>query len=118
MGALIADTHSKNRTFSSMHDSVGLMQYAVNVTNTGALDADDVVLGFISPPGAGRDGVPLKQLFGFERVHVKAGKTETVWLYPALLDFTAVDVNGNRFTSAGEYSVEFGVASTAAHGQG
>ena len=49
--------------------------FVVNVTNTGSMDADDVVLGFISPPGAGKGGLPLQSLFGFERVHVKAGET-------------------------------------------
>jgi hypothetical protein len=29
-----------------------LVQYAVNVTNTGSVDSDDVVLGFLHPPGA------------------------------------------------------------------
>ena len=38
----------------------------VTVTNTGKLDADDVVLGFLTPPGAGQNGVPLQTLYGFE----------------------------------------------------
>jgi beta-D-xylosidase 4 len=38
----------------------------VNVTNTGSVDSDDVVLGFLTPPGAGQNGVPIQQLFGFE----------------------------------------------------
>ncbi len=47
----------------------------VNVTNVGAVDADEVVLGFISPPvGPGR---PLQQLFDFSRVHLSAGQTAT-----------------------------------------
>jgi hypothetical protein len=33
-----------------------LVTYVVNVTNTGSMDADDVVLGFMVPPGAGKDG--------------------------------------------------------------
>lgn len=37
-----------------------LVEYAVNVTNTGSVDADDAVLGFLVPPGAGKDGVPLQ----------------------------------------------------------
>jgi hypothetical protein len=32
------------------------VNYMINVTNTGKLDADDVVLGFLVPPGAGVDG--------------------------------------------------------------
>lgn len=53
----------------------------VTVTNTGKMDADDVVLGFMVPPGAGVDGVPLQTLFGFERVHVPAGQSVSVYLY-------------------------------------
>ena len=49
-----------------------LVNYEVKVTNTGTVDADDVVLGFLVPPGAGVNGVPLQTLFGFERVHVPA----------------------------------------------
>ena len=30
------------------------------VTNTGTVDSDDVVLGFLVPPGAGQDGVALQ----------------------------------------------------------
>ena len=40
-----------------------LVEYLVNVSNVGEVDADDVVLGFMTPPGAGQDGVPLQTLF-------------------------------------------------------
>ena len=56
--------------------------FTVKVTNTGALDAGDVVLGFLGPPGAGKDGVPLQTLFGFERVFVKAGEAKEVTISP------------------------------------
>jgi len=95
-----------------------LVSYVVDVTNSGAVDADDVVLGFLTPPGAGSAGLPLKILFGFERVHVPAGKTVRVWLYPRLADFSQVDGGGARRAHAGEYTVSFGVAETAAHGMG
>ena len=36
------------------------VSYFVNVTNTGAVDSDEVVLGFLVPPGAGMEGVPLQ----------------------------------------------------------
>ena len=85
-----------------------LVKYAVNVTNTGQMDADDVVLGFLRPPGAGIDGVPLQSLYAFERVHVKAGATVTVALYPALSEFTQVDDAGERHELAGEYTFHFG----------
>jgi hypothetical protein len=83
--------------------------YAVKVTNTGTVDADDAVLGFLSPPGAGTDGVPLKVLFGFERVHVKAGQSVTVYLYPALTDFAFANAAGERLPLPGTYKLSFGV---------
>ena len=65
----------------------------MNVTNTGSIDADHVVLGMLTPPDAGKEGVPLQTLWGFERVHVPAGKTVTVEMYPAMTDFTQVRRN-------------------------
>merc|ERR1712194_78710 len=90
----------------------------INVTNTGKIDADDVVLGFITPPGAGMNGVPLRSLFGFERVHVKAGETVTVVLYPALTELASVTLNGERHVLPGQYEVSFGVAETVPLGMG
>jgi beta-D-xylosidase 4 len=90
----------------------------VNVTNTGSIDADDVVLGFLVPPNAGVDGAPLQTLFGFERVHVPAGQTVSVFIYPALADFVQTDSTGKRVAVAGEWKVRFGIPEVAPHGQG
>ena len=92
--------------------------YEVRVTNTGERDADDAVLGFIVPPNAGEDGTPLQSLFGFERVHVPAGETVSVFLYPGLGEFAETRRDGSRAARAGEYTVRFGVAAAAEHGQG
>jgi len=85
--------------------------YTVNVTNAGNVDADEVVLGFVTSPGAGENGVALTNLFAFERVHVPAGITVTVNLYPAFTDFTHVDGSGNRSPMPGYHTISFGVAS-------
>merc|ERR1719379_957074 len=92
------------------------VQYVVNVSNIGNKDSDDVVLGFLTPPGAGTNGIPLKVLFGFERVHVKAGETVSVFLYPALTDFARAMDDGKLEIAPGKYSVHFGVAETLRHG--
>jgi len=114
-----AITSSAGRKFMSLKlMQTPFVQYVVNVTNTGKYDADDSVLGFIVPPGAGMNGVPLKQLFGFERVHIRAGQTVSVFLYPAIGDFTQVDSTGARAPVAGEYTVQFGVPETSPFGQG
>ena len=67
----------------------------------GAVDSDDVVLGFLTPPNAGQGGVPLQTLFGFERVFVKAGESMTVNLFPELTQFTRVEADGSRVAAPG-----------------
>ena len=93
-------------------------EFQVQVTNTGARDADDVVLGFLTPPDAGKHGAPLKSLFAFERIHVAAGATVSVTLYPTFTDLTAVTAGGARVARPGEYTVSFGVGEAARHGMG
>ena len=109
---MITQTKNDGRIFPA-HALLGaaapLVNYEVNVTNTGSVDSDEVVLGFLKPPGAGENGVPLQTLYGFERVHVPAGKTVTVQLYPSLADFSQVDENGDRYELPGEYTFHFGV---------
>ena len=51
-------------------------------------------------------------------MHVKAGETVTVTIYPSLADFTRTTLDGERVAHPGEYRVWFGVKETAAHGQG
>ena len=92
--------------------------YTVKVTNSGDIDADDVVLGFVHPPGAGKNGVPLKSLFGFERVFVKSGESVEVTLYPGITDFTAVSEDGQRSALRGVYGFSFGVEETVKGGGG
>ena len=94
------------------------VDFYVNVTNTGSLDADDVVLGFLVPPGAGSGGVALQELFGFERVFVRAGETVTVYLGAQGVRFTQAGADGVRRALAGEYTARFGVKESAALGMG
>jgi|EP01046_Picozoa_sp_COSAG06_P040452 hypothetical protein len=86
-----------------------VVSYTINVTNTGSMDADHVVLGMLTPPQAGTGGVPLQTLWGFERVFVPAGKTVSVTMYPALTEFTQVDASGLRNVHTGVYTFSFGL---------
>ena len=111
----------KNKPFPPQHeiDSLGtLVQHQITVTNTGNVDADDVVLGFMKPPGAGKNGVPLQSLYDFARVHVPAGKSVTVSLNATALDFTQVGLGGTRSVHPGEYTFQFGIPETSMLGQG
>jgi len=120
--AMLRETYTAGRTFPKAEHTVGaaapIVSYYVNVTNTGPMAADDVVLGFLVPPNAGKDGAPLQTLFAFERVHVPAGATVRVNLYPALTDLTLTGLDGTKTAAAGEWTVKFGVQETAKLGQG
>ena len=61
MRGLLERTQAAGRTFpsSDMLEAEPPVSFEVNVTNLGDVPADDVVLGFMVPPGAGKDGVPL-----------------------------------------------------------
>ena len=87
---MVAQTKADGRTFPDSHmlrAAPPVVSYAVNVTNTGSVDADEVVLGFLKPPGAGVGGTPLQTLYGFERVHLKVGRNP-----PPLLLFQPADL--------------------------
>jgi hypothetical protein len=70
------------------------------------------------PPGAGTNGLPLQELFGFERVFVPAGQTVTVYIGAQGVRFTQAGVDGVRRVLPGEYTVRFGVKETFEFGMG
>ena len=82
---------------------VGANSFVVDVTNTGRMAADDVVLLFLVPPGAGAGGVALKDLVAFDRVHVGVNATVSV----------ALSVPLKVFAAKGAYRVEAGVRGDA-----
>ena len=95
-----------------------VVSHRVTVHNTGRLDADDVVLGFLTPPNAGKDGAPLQSLFDFARIHVPAAASVTVQLNASALHFTQLSANGTRRPVEGLYTLRFGLRETAHLGQG
>jgi len=115
-----ADAHAATGVIGHIPASLKTtaVDFYVNVTNTGSVDSDDVVLGFIVPPGAGVNGVPLQELFGFQRVFVPAGQTVTVYLGAQGVRFTQAGKDGVRRVLRGEYRVRFGVKETASLGMG
>jgi hypothetical protein len=85
------------------------VSYCINVTNTGIVDSDEVILGFLVPPEAGQMGVPLQQLFGFTRVHVKASETARTCFGIEARFLTQVTRGAKRAAVPGNYKVRFGV---------
>ena len=49
-----------------------------------------------SPKHASRPARSRRSLFGSERVHVPAGQTASVWLYPALTELAHTPLSGER----------------------
>jgi len=82
--------------------------YEINVTNTGKVAGDEVVLAYFYPTNLTATAVPLiKQLFGFERVHVAPGQTVTVYFDVDSTTMKVVDKRGNFVSAPGLYKLEF-----------
>jgi beta-glucosidase-like glycosyl hydrolase len=62
---MLAETDAKGRTFphqaSLDQGDEPFVAYRINITNTGNFAADDVVLGFLEPPGGGSNGIPIQR---------------------------------------------------------
>ena len=90
------------------HANVG--NFRVNVTNTGLMGGDDVVLAFITPPQEFVSGEtpPIKQLFGFERVHLNVNESKEVF-FPINIDtLLLVAHDGSKWLHSGLYRIIVG----------
>jgi beta-glucosidase len=77
-----------------------------DVHNTGARAGDEVVELYLMPPQNGLS--PIRELEGFQRVHLEAGESQHVrfTLHPRQLSL--VDAEGSRSVQPGQYSVFVG----------
>jgi len=77
-GDQILAQYQENQKISRRHNPRLDPVYSVtcNVTNLGPYDASHSVLAFLVPPNAGKNGVPLKFLFGFDRVYLQKGESK------------------------------------------
>ncbi|CAM4775768.1 unnamed protein product [Rotaria magnacalcarata] len=89
---------------------VSLHLYRVNVTNTGEVAGDDVVLAFITPPKTSftDQTPPIKKLFGFERVRLNVNETTQVF-FPLNIDsLLTVALDGSKWLEPGSYKIIIG----------
>jgi beta-glucosidase len=70
------------------------VKVSVDVTNTGAMDGDEVVQLYLSHPGV-KDSA-IRSLHGFQRVHLKKGETRTVTFTLDDRALSVVDASGAR----------------------
>lgn len=85
-------------------------QYWVNVTNTGSRPGDDVVLAYVIPPRTlmNDPSPPMKQLFGFQRVHLNVNETAQLY-FPLHLDgLLTIGADGSKWVEPGSYHIKIG----------
>ncbi len=83
----------------------------LNITNTGKFDSDEVIQLYIRRPGT-VDGMPLKELKAFQRIHIKKGITKTVSFILAKENLEYWDEKINDYIIyPGEYEMMIGSSS-------
>ncbi|UJR08239.1 hypothetical protein I4U23_012512 [Adineta vaga] len=81
----------------------------INVTNTGTFDGDDVVLAYVTASNVTRDQiVPFKQLFGFDRVHLKVNETKEVFFPFTIETALTIAQNASKWLHPGLYHITIG----------
>jgi beta-D-xylosidase 4 len=90
--------------------NVLIQSFRVNVTNTGTMNGDDVVLAYVIPPQVLCDGVtpPIKQLFRFERINLNVGETKQVFFPFNIESMLTVARDGSKWLHPDEYHIFIG----------
>ncbi len=84
--------------------------YRVNVTNTGDVAGNDVVLAYVTPPQKSLNdpSPPIKKLFGFQRVHLDVGQTTQVYFPLNIQSLLTVAHDGSKWLEPGSYRILIG----------
>ncbi len=108
----LISSYSIRRLLTNLHEERNILVdlFRVNVTNTGSMAGDDVVLAFISPPKISlKDPTPpIKQLFGFERVHLNVNETVQVFFPLYVNALLTVARDGSKWLEPGVYQIIIG----------
>lgn len=77
----------------------------IAVTNTGTMDADEVIQVYIVYPDIER--MPLRELKGFSRIHIKAGQTQNTDIQIPVKNLKKWDSKNNRWKLyKGKYKIQ------------
>ena len=83
------------------------ISFTVQVNNTGAMDADDVLQAYIQYPRT--DRMPLRELKGFKRVSVEKGSSQNVTITIPVKELQKWDLKNNQWQLySGEYKIQVG----------
>ena len=104
IGTLLKNNNNNHET------RVTVRNFRVNVTNTGSMAGDDVVLAFVTPPQVPQNGQtpPIKQLFGFERVHLNVNETAEVFFALNTDALLSIARDGSKWLHPGLYCITIG----------
>ncbi|MGY5354599.1 glycoside hydrolase family 3 C-terminal domain-containing protein [Wenyingzhuangia sp. IMCC45467] len=83
------------------------IQLSVDVTNTGKFDGDEVIQLYITDEKASTPR-PIRQLEGFERIHLKKGETKTVYFNISPRQLSIINKKGNRVIEPGWFTIAVG----------
>lgn len=83
----------------------------VDVTNTSKVDGDEVVQVYLSDEIASVV-LPVKELKGFKRIHLKAGEAQTVAFELKKEDLAIYNLQMKEVVEAGKFKIMVGAAST------
>jgi beta-glucosidase len=98
--------YSAVRTSAPSVPATGAMKIAVDVTNTGAMAGDEVVQLYLTHAGA--RGAPVRELKGFQRIHLAKGEARVVELTLRDRDLSIVDASGKRRIVPGRVDIWIG----------
>ena len=85
----------------------GTVEVKVTVTNTGSRDADEVVQLYIRDLQASIC-LPVKELKGFQRIHLKAGESHEVTFTVTRRELSFYDAEGREIIEPGEFHIMTG----------
>jgi beta-glucosidase len=103
--------YGKPRLSTGSVASDGTVTVSVDVTNTGKLAGDEVVQLYTHQKTS-RDKQPIRQLRGFQRVHLNPGQTRNVQLTLRAADLAHWDVTRNTsVVESSDYDVMVGASS-------
>jgi len=94
-------------SLASANSTTVPLELTLSVTNAGQIDGDEVLQAFWIPGWTRSSSpVPIKQLFGFTRVHLDAGETTTWSVVVTGDDLMSVNADGNKTLTKGSYTIE------------
>ncbi len=88
----------------------GVINLSCDVTNTGERDGEEVIQLYVSDEAASMMR-PNKELAGFKRIAIEAGKTKTVYFSMRADQFAFLDADMKWIVEAGKMTVKIGASS-------